>query len=193
MRYLIIFILIISFSCEDKNPVTGTSSESKFVKTDNSWLNDTSETINDVNSSMQKWSSLKEEYGNTYKYYHSSYYWPDIYYDIYVLVESNKVCEALRIYSKSVVSNGKSILEPFDTLYTSLDSNISQLSNFKTVDELYKITTDSILSQNPDSNKIEITFHNTGLLKHCYYWDYLVQDAVNKEVQIDSLFFGEIK
>lgn len=193
MRYIIIFLILITLSCEDQNPITSTSSDSQFVKTDNLWVNDTSESITDVNASLQKWSSLKNENGKTYKYYYSNHSWPDIRNNTHVLVKDNKVYEAVTIFLKGVSLNDSFCFEPFDTLHASLDSNTSELVHYKTVDEIYETAIDSILCQNPDSNKIVITFHNTGLLKHSYYWDHFMQDAVNKEVQIDSLFFGEIK
>lgn len=197
MKHFIILILVSSLyiSCEYNNPtsIKPDSSDSSFTKTENSWINDTLENIENAEASLQKWNNLKTHYGTTYKYYYNDYCGPDIFDNTYVLIENNKVKEAISIYSKQIKTENSFYWEPFDTIYSSLDSNSTIYSNYKTVDQIFNITINKILVQDPDSNDIYIDFHKNGLIRLSYYWHEFMADAPNVKVQIDSLFFGEIK
>lgn len=194
MKYLIALSILFFLSCEDQTPSSSNTSipTLTFKKAENTWLNDTTENLFNIETSIQKWDELTEEYGTTYKYYYNNYCSPNIFHNTSVLVSNNKVIEVYSIYSKQIVTEDSFYWEEFDTIFATSDSNISHLSFYRSVDEIYNFTKNMILKQNTDSNTVFIEFHKNGLLKQSFYWHFLTADAPNEQVQIDSLFFGEI-
>lgn len=203
LRYIaenatIFFILagVFLVGCIAENPViTGTSipqitslpDGKVFVRSQNIWIANKKFSNLSLVMSWQKWLGYKKSEGNTYVYYTSNGSWTGYSAFFQILVIHDSIAKVIKTETRTDGDTGR-----IDTI-SIRDVPSEQLSDYMSVDNMYKYAQDSIMSKSSSSNEFVFQLFENGLVKKCKYYPKGCVDDCWFGISIDSLFFGEIR
>jgi major membrane immunogen (membrane-anchored lipoprotein) len=132
--------------------------------------------------SLLAWQDMKAADDGTYQYTRTSSSFTGYRDTTTVVVENDVVVR--RTYE--VYDENGALFDSFDEQGAEVGSNESG-APARTIDELYEICRDDVLTQDPAQNHIILTFHDDGILETCVYVPRDCADDCDEGVGIDTL------
>lgn len=135
-----------------------------------------------VAESLLTWQNMKAADDGTYQYTQSNSSFTG-FRDTTTLVVEDDV----------VVRRTYEVYDENDTLFESYDEQGAEVGSnragapARTIDELYEICRDDVLTRDPVQNHIIVTFHDDGILETCVYVPRDCADDCDEGVGIDTL------
>jgi hypothetical protein len=135
-----------------------------------------------VAASLAVWQQAKAADDGTYGYTSTSVSFTG-FRSITTFVVSNDVV-VRRTYEAYDENN--QLIESFDEQGAEVGSNAGGKPVY-TIDEIYEVCRDEVLTQNPEENEFFLSFHPDGILENCLYRPLDCADDCNEGVEIATL------